>query len=182
MFLVVGLGNPGEEYVHTRHNAGFMAIDVLAERTGGNYWKHEAGALTCKARFEGKELLLAKPQTFMNLSGAAVGRLCESYGLAPSKDLIVVADELDLPAGEVRVKHGGGHAGHNGHRSIIGRLATPDYCRIRIGIGRPPGRMDASDYVLQRVNGEAFEALRAACELAADRVLDLLTGRDRASM
>ena len=174
MKLIVGLGNPGEEYVHTRHNAGFLTIDLLAERLGGSYWKHEAGAFSCRVKYEGGELMLAKPQTFMNLSGAAVKRLCETYELDPGRDLIVVADELDLPAGEVRVKVGGGHAGHKGHQSIINRLGTPDYTRVRIGIGRPPGKMDPADYVLEPLRPAALEEMLVSVQSAAEQVEALL--------
>ena len=171
--LIVGLGNPGEEYVQTRHNAGFLTVDELASRLGGSYWKTEAGALTCKVKHDGVELLLAKPQTFMNVSGAAVRRLCDSYKIDPEQDLIVVADELDLPVGEVRVRTGGGHAGHNGHRSLIERLGTRDYTRVRIGIGRPPGKMDPADYVLEPLRTGAFEELQASAQKATDLILEL---------
>ena len=171
--LVVGLGNPGEEYVQTRHNVGFLTVDELASRLGGSYWKTEAGSLTCKVKCDGEELVLAKPQTFMNVSGAAIKRLCEAYKIGPEADLIVVADELDLPVGEVRVKVGGGHAGHNGHRSIIERLGTRDYTRVRIGIGRPPGKMDPADYVLEPLRTGAFEELQASAQKATDLILEL---------
>jgi len=172
-WLIVGLGNPGAKYAQTRHNVGFMAIDALAEELGGSYWKEEAGALTCKVKMRsssGEDLavVLAKPQTFMNLSGSSVKKLCEKYGINPEENLIVIADELDLPAGEVRAKKGGGHAGHNGHRSIIDVVGTRDYQRIRVGIGRPPGKMDAADYVLQPLRPQAFEDLVESAFQAAE--------------
>jgi PTH1 family peptidyl-tRNA hydrolase len=177
-YLIIGLGNPGEEYARTRHNVGFMTVDLLADRLGGTYWKHEAGALTCAVKYRADdttfELVLAKPQTFMNLSGAAAGKLLELYDLDPAH-LIVIADELDIPAGEVRSKVGGGHAGHNGHRSIIERLGTRDYTRVRVGIGRPPGRMDPADYVLAPLRPQTLEDLQAAAEQAADITLDLIS-------
>ena len=172
--LIVGLGNPGEEYVQTRHNAGFLTVDELASRLGGSYWKNEAGSLTCKVKYDGMELVLAKPQTFMNVSGAAVKRLCETYDIDPEQDLTVIADELDLPFGEVRAKVGGGHAGHNGHRSIIDRLQTRDYQRIRIGIGRPSGKRDPSDYVLEPLRPATYEELLVSVNKAADLVLEIL--------
>jgi len=160
-WLVVGLGNPGAQYAQTRHNVGFMAVDALAEELGGNYWKEECGALTTKVKFgrDGLSVVLAKPQTFMNLSGSSIKKLCEKYSISLEENLIVIADELDLPAGEVRHKKGGGHAGHNGHRSTIDNLGTRDYQRIRVGIGRPPGKMDPADYVLQPLRPSAFEEL-----------------------
>ncbi|MCL2606245.1 MAG: aminoacyl-tRNA hydrolase [Coriobacteriia bacterium] len=173
-FLVVGLGNPGTKYAQTRHNVGFIAIDALAEELGGgSYWKDEAGALTCKIKAGcrgDKEVMLAKPQTFMNLSGSSVKKLCEKYGIDPEENLIVIADELDLPAGEIRAKKGGGHAGHNGHRSTIDALGTRDYQRIRVGIGRPPGKMDAADYVLAPLRPQAYEGLVESAFQAAGLV------------
>jgi len=169
-YLIVGLGNPGAKYVQTRHNVGFMAIDALAEDLGGNYWKDEAGALTCKVKSGGDntEIVLAKPQTFMNLSGNSVKKLCEKYGINPEENLIVIADELDLPAGEIRHKKGGGHAGHNGHRSTIDSLGTRDYQRIRVGIGRPPGKMDPADYVLAPLRPQTYEDLIESAFQAAE--------------
>ena len=173
-YLVVGLGNPGAKYAQTRHNVGFIAIEALAEELGSsNYWKDEAGALTCKIKTGcrgDKEIVLAKPQTFMNLSGSSVKKLCEKYGIDPEENLIIVADELDLPAGEIRAKKGGGHAGHNGHRSTIDALGTRDYQRIRVGIGRPPGKMDASDYVLAPLKPQAYEDLVESAFQAAELV------------
>jgi len=182
-YLIVGLGNPGAKYAQTRHNVGFIAIDALAEELGGNYWKDEAGALTCKVKAGcrgSKEIVLAKPQTFMNLSGSSVKKLCEKYGINPEENLVVIADELDIPAGEVRLKRGGGHAGHNGHRSTIDSLGTRDYQRIRVGIGRPPGKMSASDYVLALLRPQAYEDLVEsafqAAELAKTQLEEALFG------
>ena len=121
MYLIVGLGNPGEEYAHTRHNAGFDTVDALADELGVRYWKNEGGALVGKASYRGHELLLVKPQSFMNTSGGPVSKLMRAYGVAPDH-LIVVHDELDIDPGTVRVKFGGGHAGHNGLRSICERV------------------------------------------------------------
>ncbi|MCL2746345.1 MAG: aminoacyl-tRNA hydrolase [Coriobacteriia bacterium] len=162
-FLIVGLGNPGPKYAHTRHNVGFLAVDALADELGGSYWKDEAGAATCKVSDKSGDsdlkIVLAKPQTFINLSGSSVKKLCEKYGINPEENLIVIADELDLPASEVRLKKGGGHAGHNGHRSIIDSLGTREYQRVRVGVGRPPGKMDAADYVLQPLRPQAYDDL-----------------------
>jgi len=175
-YLIVGLGNPGAKYAQTRHNVGFIAIDALSEELGGSYWKDEAGALTCKieSKRDGTLLVLAKPQTFMNLSGSSVKKLCEKYGINPEENLVVIADELDLPAGEVRLKIGGGHAGHKGHRSIIDSLGTREYKRIRVGIGRPPGKMNPSDYVLAPLRPQAFEELAESAFQAAELAKELI--------
>lgn len=171
--IVVGLGNPGPEYEATRHNAGFIVVDLLAENLRVSYWKDEAGAKVGSARLGGEELLLAEPMAFMNVSGAAVARLVDRYGNAPG-DILVVHDDIDLPPGAVRVKCGGGHGGHNGLRSIHEKLGTDDYPRVRIGVGRPPGRMDPADWVLQPLGREALEELRAACTVAAQAVMHVL--------
>jgi PTH1 family peptidyl-tRNA hydrolase len=174
-FLLVGLGNPGLKYEQTRHNVGFLAIDVLADELGANYWKEEGGALTAKARLaSGHEVVLAKPQTYMNLSGNSVKKLSEKYRIDPEERLFVLADELDIPAGELRFKKGGGHAGHNGHRSIISSLGTREYHRLRIGIGRPPGKMNAADYVLQSLRPQTYEELLESARQAATMLKEQL--------
>lgn len=178
MQVIVGLGNPGEEYAHTRHNAGFEVIDLLAERWGVSYWKNACGALVGEAKVRLKsgdieKVILAKPQSFMNLSGGPVSHLCRDYDEDPG-ELIVIHDELDINPGTVRVKKGGGHAGHNGLRSIIEKLDTCDFLRVRTGIGRPPGRMSVVDFVLQAPKKEAKDDFDQACVLAADAVESLL--------
>ncbi len=170
--LVIGLGNPGPDYAHTRHNAGFMVVDLLASTLGGTYWKDEAGAKTVKVRLGDEELVLAKPQAFMNVSGKAVKRLLETYG-TPVGEVVVVHDDLDLPEGDIRAKSGGGHGGHNGLRSLHDSVGD-DYLRVRVGIGRPPGRMDPADYVLEPLRGDKLERLEGAVPTAAQAVLDVL--------
>lgn len=181
-YLVVGLGNPGPEYEQTRHNVGFMCIDELASRHGASYWKHEGGSLTSSVRMvthsiEGvarAEVLFVKPQTFMNNSGTAVARLARDYKVAP-EHIIVVHDELDIPESAVRCKFDGGHGGHNGQRSIIAKLGSSAYPRVRAGIGRPPGRMDAAAFVLAPMRGAALEELKvtaAVCADAVERIID----------
>jgi PTH1 family peptidyl-tRNA hydrolase len=172
-WLVVGLGNPGPEYSETRHNAGFKVVDALGENLGASYWKDEAGARTALVRFGDDDLVLAEPQTYVNLSGKAIAKLAESYEVAPEK-VVVIHDDLDLPPGVVRVKRGGGHGGHNGLRSINEQLGSGDYPRVRIGIGRPPGRMDPADYVLEPVRGAAADELAAAVPTAAQAVVWVL--------
>ena len=120
-FLIAGLGNPGEEYAETRHNAGFRVVDILADEMGVRYWKNECGALTGKGVYRDHDIVLAKPQSFMNVSGGPVKKLCDAYGISPDH-LIVIHDELDIDPGTVRVKFGGGHAGHNGLRSICEQI------------------------------------------------------------
>ena len=173
VMLVCGLGNPGEEYAHTRHNAGFSTIDVIARRAGVSYWKNQGGAEVAIVSRDGRDVVLAKPQSFMNCSGGPVSKLCSIYGVAPEA-LLVIHDEMDIPAGDVRVKFGGGHAGHNGLRSIIDKLGTRDFSRVRFGIGKPPGRMDGADFVLRKLKGNFALDFAETCEEAADIVEDCL--------
>lgn len=173
MHLIAGLGNPGTEYEGTRHNAGFLVADAVAEQMGGRYWKSECGAVVAHVTFGGEELLIAKPQSFMNTSGGPVSQLMKKYDIAP-ENLIVVHDELDIDPGIIRVKFGGGHAGHNGLRSICDKLGTRDWARVRIGIGRPPGRMPVADYVLSNPRGDALEEFKIATALGAEAVPYLL--------
>jgi len=145
--LIVGLGNPGPGYARHRHNVGFMAVDRFAERHGFRFARREANALVAVGSFDGSPLVLAKPQTFMNVSGSAVKALLRRYGRSAA-DLTVVYDDLELPLGRLRVRKEGGHAGHNGMRDIIAAVGTPQFARIRLGIGRPPSGVDPADYVL----------------------------------
>ena len=170
MFLIAGLGNPGEEYAHTRHNAGFDTVDKIAEQIGVRYWKSQGGALVGKGTYRGEELVLAKPQSYMNTSGGPVKSLMSTYKVAPDH-LIVIHDELDIDPGTIRCKFGGGHAGHNGLRSICDKLGTRDWFRVRCGIGRPPGRMPVADYVLSLPKKEQAEDFAQATDLAAEATL-----------
>ncbi len=147
-FLITGLGNPGRQYQYNRHNIGFTVLDNLAEYLGTGFSRMESKALVAKADHKGEHLILAKPQTFMNLSGQAVSSLQRFYKI-PLDRLIVVYDEVDLDFGILRLRPSGGSAGHNGMNSIIDHLGTQEFPRLRIGVGRPPGRMDAAAYVLQ---------------------------------
>jgi PTH1 family peptidyl-tRNA hydrolase len=171
--MVVGLGNPGPDYEMTRHNAGFMVIDLLGENLGASYWKQQGGADVAVVRFGDEDLVLAKPQTFVNASGASVARLAAAYDVEP-EDIIVVHDDIDLPAWTVRCKNGGGHGGHNGLRSIHERLGTGDYARVRIGVGRPPGRMEPADYVLEPLSPRAREELEAVVPTGAQATVHIL--------
>jgi PTH1 family peptidyl-tRNA hydrolase len=178
--LIVGLGNPGDEYRDTRHNAGFKVIDALAEELGVSYWKLRDGALVGEVAYKGEELILAKPQQFMNRSGAPVKGLLSHYGLQPA-DLLLIHDELDLPPGTLRLKTGGGHAGHNGLRSLHERLGD-GYNRLRVGIGRPEGRRPATDYVLQRLSGVTLAELEVTVQQAVPIVLAAIEAGMEAAM
>lgn len=146
--LLVGLGNPGPRYVANRHNIGFLVADELADRIGGRFKSHKAGADVLVGRLVGRRVTLAKPRSYMNLTGGPVAGTARFYKV-PTENLVVLHDELDLPFGSIRLKLGGGENGHNGLRSITKSLGTRDYLRVRFGIGRPPGRMDPADYVLR---------------------------------
>ena len=173
MFLIVGLGNPGEEYEHTRHNAGFDTVDKIAAEIGVRYWKNECGALTGKGAYHDIDVVLAKPQSYMNPSGGPVKQLMNAYGVSPDH-LVVIHDELDIDPGTIRVKFGGGHAGHNGLRSICDKLGTRDWFRVRCGIGRPPGRMPVADYVLSLPKKDAADDFAQATDLGCEAALFLI--------
>ncbi|MDI6694323.1 MAG: aminoacyl-tRNA hydrolase [Anaerolineales bacterium] len=174
LYLIAGLGNPGPEYRRNRHNVGFMLLDRMAERLGLNFSRFESNALIAKGEYQGKRLILAKPRTYMNLSGQAVGALLRYYKV-PLANLMVAYDDVDLPLGTLRLRPTGGSAGQKGMMSIIERLGTQDFPRLRIGIGRPPGRMDAADYVLQDFSAAEMEFLTPALERAVDAVLTFLS-------
>ncbi|WP_328406113.1 aminoacyl-tRNA hydrolase [Nocardia sp. NBC_00403] len=172
--LVVGLGNPGPEYERTRHNVGFMVADVLAERVGGRFAVHKkSGADLLQARLDGRQVLIAKPRSFMNLSGRPVAALARFFSV-PLTEVIVIHDELDLPFGAVRLKRGGGEGGHNGLRSVSSALTTKDYLRVRFGVGRPPGRQDPADYVLKPFSAPERKEVPVIVEQTADAVELLL--------
>ena len=173
MFLIVGLGNPGEEYEHTRHNAGFDTVDKIAAEIGVRYWKNECGALTGKGAYHDIDVVLAKPQSYMNTSGGPVKQLMNAYGVSPDR-LVVIHDELDIDPGTIRVKFGGGHAGHNGLRSICDKLGTRDWFRVRCGIGRPSGRMPVADYVLSLPKKDAADDFAQATDLGCEAALFLI--------
>lgn len=166
--LVVGLGNPGPQYARTRHNVGFMVADILAGRMGSSFKVHKrSGAEIATGRLGGRPVVLAKPRTYMNESGRQVGPLANFYSVAAG-DVIVIHDELDIDFGTVRLKLGGGEGGHNGLRSISQALGTKDFQRVRIGIGRPPGRKDPAAFVLEPFSAAERDAVPTLCELAGD--------------
>lgn len=166
--LVVGLGNPGPNYARTRHNLGFVVADLLAQRMGSKFKVHKrSGAEIITGRLGGAAVVLAKPRTYMNESGRQVAPLAKFYSVPPS-GIIVIHDELDLEFGRVRLKLGGGEGGHNGLRSVAAALGTKDFLRVRIGIGRPPGRKDPAAFVLENFTAKERPEVGAICEQAAD--------------
>lgn len=168
-WLVIGLGNPGSKYETTRHNVGQMVLDVLAERIGGRFATHKAGARVAEGRLRpgGPKLLLAKSNGYMNTSGGPVSALAKYFGV-PAERIIVIHDELDLPFDSLKLKQGGGHGGHNGLRDIAKALGTPEFFRVRVGIGRPPGQQDAADFVLRPFSSGERPELAVLLEDAAD--------------
>jgi peptidyl-tRNA hydrolase, PTH1 family len=173
-WLVVGLGNPGPEYAGNRHNVGFMCADLLASQIGSAFRRDRSRAMAATGVLVGVPVTLAKPLSFMNLSGGAVAALRAFYKLPPER-VLVLHDELDLPFGTIRLKLGGGDNGHNGLRSITASLGTRDYHRLRIGIDRPPGRMDPADYVLRNFSPAERKELPEILSRSADAVETLLT-------
>jgi len=173
-WLIVGLGNPGPEYAATRHNVGFLGADEVAERLGVSFRRDRSRAMVATGQLAGVPVTLAKPMSFMNLSGGPVAALRGFYKLPPAR-VLVLHDELDLPFGTIRLKLGGGNNGHNGLRSITTALRSPDYYRLRIGIGRPPGRMDAADFVLRGFSASECRELPEILSRSADAVDALLT-------
>jgi PTH1 family peptidyl-tRNA hydrolase len=171
--LVVGLGNPGEEYARTRHNAGFWYVDALA-RAGGGQWRRESRyqAELARTRIGADELWLEKPLTFMNRSGSAVQAVATFYRIAPA-EILVVHDEIDLPAGTVRLKQGGGHGGHNGLRDIIAHIGA-DFWRLRLGVGRPAEADEVIDFVLKRAGASEQALIDAAMERGLAALPELL--------
>jgi PTH1 family peptidyl-tRNA hydrolase len=172
LFLIVGLGNPGPNYQHNRHNVGQMVLDELARRMGASFKSHKTSSHIAEGRLNQSKVVLAKSNGYMNTSGAPVAALCKFFSVQPDQ-LIVVHDELDIPFGELRTKFSGGHAGHNGLRDIIAHLGN-DYHRVRFGIGRPPGQMEVSDFVLQNFSPVERKELDVLIALAADKVEELV--------
>jgi len=172
-WLIAGLGNPGDGYAGNRHNCGFMVADVLADRMHAPFKRDRSRARVATGRLAGYPVTLAKPQTFMNLSGRPVAALRTFYKV-PVERIVVIHDELDIPFGTVRLKQGGGDNGHNGLRSVTAALGSRDYLRVRVGIGRPPGRMDPADFVLHDFSAAERKVLPDVLERCADAVEVLL--------
>jgi PTH1 family peptidyl-tRNA hydrolase len=174
--LVVGLGNPGDRYEHTRHNVGADAAAILTKRHAGEMsLEKRLKARVSEFRLDGQRIVVAVPTTWMNESGQCVSALVRRYGIEDWSALVIMHDELDLPEARVKVKQGGGLAGHNGLRSITAHLHTQEYSRVRIGVGKPPGGPEqGADWVLSKVPKAQRELLDAACERAADAAVMIL--------
>ncbi|MES2094463.1 MAG: aminoacyl-tRNA hydrolase [Actinomycetota bacterium] len=170
-WLVVGLGNPGPDYASNRHNVGQMVLADLADRASASFRSHKTNSTVAEGRtgLEGPRLVLAKPNSFMNLSGGPVAALLNFYKIEPAR-LIVVHDELDIPFDKLKIKFGGGHGGHNGIRDIVSAIGTGDFTRVRVGIGRPPGRQSAADFVLRDFGSTERAVLPNLLTDAADAV------------
>jgi PTH1 family peptidyl-tRNA hydrolase len=172
-YLLIGLGNPGREYANTRHNFGFMLVDRLAVRLNARGMKVQSKAIVMNGQYEERKLILAKPQTYMNLSGQSVQGLVHFYKL-PLTNVMILSDDLDLPFGTIRIRASGGPGGQRGLSSILDRLGTKDVPRLRLGIGRPPGRMDPSNYVLQSFSRDDLQAISEILDRAADATLEFV--------
>ena len=174
MYLIAGLGNPGREYRESRHNFGFMVLDRLAEKLNTRFEKEQQKALITTVAYEGRKLLLAKPITYMNDSGKAVVPLMHYYKI-PKERLFVVHDDMDLPFGTLRVRPNGSNGGQKGMGSIITQLGSQEFCRLRCGIGHPPGQMEVVDFVLNKFSKEDSELLPLVLDKAASCALDFVT-------
>ena len=173
-WLIVGLGNPGREYEKTRHNAGFRAMDILAQKLGCKPDKLKYQGFYCQVNYQGKKLLLLKPQTFMNLSGRSVAPLAAFFKV-PAKNIIVMFDDISLPPGRLRIRADGSAGGHNGIKSIIAELGNQDFPRVKIGVGaKPHPDFDLADWVLSAFTAQEEKALQPALERAADAALAII--------
>lgn len=169
-WLIVGLGNPGAQYAATRHNVGYLVLDLLADRMGAKLGKHKrAHADTAEGRLAGHRAVLLRSRTFMNESGGPI-KAAAGYARIPSEQIVLVYDDIDIAFGALRLKIGGGSGGHNGVRSTQQSLGTPEFYRLRVGVGRPPGRQDAADYVLRPFNATERKALGELVDRTADAV------------
>lgn len=181
MYLIVGLGNPGREYINTRHNIGFDVIDALCAQEGIRLQEHKHRAVVGRGIVEGEKCVFAKPQTFMNLSGESVRELADYYKIDPASGLIVVSDDINLPLGQLRVRKQGSAGGHNGLKNIIERLGSDAFLRVRMGVGEKPESYDLVDYVLGRFTPQERETMDEAAERAADAIRMIVSeGPDKA--
>jgi PTH1 family peptidyl-tRNA hydrolase len=174
IYLIIGLGNPGREYRQTRHNVGFILLDRLTTRLKVRFTRMQSKALVASANFEERKIILAKPQTFMNLSGQSVQGLLHFYKL-PLENLLIAHDDLDLPLGTIRIRPDGRSAGQKGMTSTIDRLGTDEFPRLRLGIGRPPGQMQAPDYVLQDFSDDEMVVISETLNRAVEASLTWVT-------
>lgn len=165
--LICGLGNPEPQYAFTYHNIGFAVVDALAQAYNVHYWKNEAGAHVAELTIANRPVLLVKPQSYMNTSGGPLSKVARAHKITPA-EILVIHDEVDLPAGQNRIKFGGGLNAHNGLRSIADKLTTKESARMRMGIGRPPGKMDVASYVLRELKGAARKEFMFNAQAGAD--------------
>mgnify|MGYP000546242380 CR=1 FL=1 len=175
MYIIVGLGNPGKQYEHTRHNVGFDTIDVLAERYRISVDAKKYKALYGKGMIEGNKVILAKPQTYMNLSGESVRELIDFYKIDEAEELIVIYDDISLEPGQLRLRAKGSAGGHNGIKNIIAHLGGQEFKRIKVGVGEKPKGYDLADYVLSRFSKEERQRVDASLERAADAAVKIIT-------
>ena len=179
--MIIGLGNPGREHRSNRHNVGFMIIDNLSQKLGAKISRVQLRSLVTSINLGEKRIILAKPQTFMNLSGSAVRSLVRYYKV-PLEYVLIVHDDLDLPLGTIRIRPGGASAGHKGLGSIIDELHTETVPRLRVGIGRPPGRMDGADYVLEDFSSEEKKSISPVLERATEGIMTFISSGITAAM
>ena len=181
MKIIVGLGNPGAKYAGTRHNVGFSVIDEYAERHNIRMDTNKHKAIIGKGIVDGEKVILAMPQTFMNLSGESVRAIMDFYKCKPD-DLIIVYDDIDLDVGKLRIRQKGSAGGHNGMKNIISHLGTQEFVRVRVGIGKKPDRMDLADYVLSRFGKDELPEIKAGCDNACDAIALILKDSAAAAM
>lgn len=182
MFIIVGLGNPGKEYENTRHNIGFMTLDRLAEAGGIEILEKKHKALIGKGMIDGQKVILAKPQTFMNLSGESVRELTDYYKVDETAELIIISDDISLPPGQLRVRKKGSAGGHNGLKNIILHLGHDQFIRLRMGVGEKPEGYDLKDYVLGHFTGDERKAMQEAAERGADCIRMIMKDGPDAAM
>ncbi len=181
-YIVAGLGNPGKEYVNTRHNVGFMVIDELALRLGVGSWEKKHKALIGKAKIGADRVILVKPQTYMNLSGESIRSVCDYYKVNPDTNLIVISDDINLMTGQLRIREKGSAGGHNGLKNIIQHLSSEGFTRLRMGVGEKIAGQDLKDHVLGHFGKEDLEVINAAVKDAADAVTLIINdGVDKAA-
>lgn len=182
MYIIVGLGNPGRQYAHTRHNVGFDTIDVLARKYRIDVETGRFHAICGKGIIEGQRVVLAKPITFMNLSGQSIRELVNFYKIDAASELIVIYDDISLPPGQLRIREKGSAGGHNGIKSVIANLGNQEFLRIKVGVGEKPQGYDLADYVLSHFSGEERKLLDGAIDRAADAAVCLMTDGLAAAM
>lgn len=182
MYIIVGLGNPGRQYAHTRHNVGFDTLDELIDKYGIDAEGKKFKALYGKGIIEGQRVVLAKPLTFMNLSGESVGQLVDFYKIDPTSELIVIYDDISLKPGQIRIRTKGSAGGHNGIKNIIAHLGTQEFMRIKVGVGEKPREYDLADYVLSRFSKEEGELVEDAMKRGAEAAVKIMTEGVEAAM